>query len=198
MNLITIGKKHGVFKNMQNLDLDVHSKARIWIQEKPDLLYPVDEIITQLLETGLSQKSETRQVALEILIPVGARVCYGFLGANFTPNNSGELSLEVRTATENEAIFRESLAHKLDTVRVGLPHEYSQSVIAGVKESFSPQLLQTLGSGVICFDKAAHGEMSSSNKFFYQIAVTVMHLLLLDKISPQEQITEVVKTYSLV
>jgi hypothetical protein len=57
--------------------------------------------------------------------------------------------------------------------------------------------MESLGSGVLRFDKAAHGEIGSSNKFFRKIAATVVQLLMLDKASNEKEVTEIVKTYSL-
>jgi hypothetical protein len=157
------------------------------------------DIISQDIQTGLACKSETRQAALEIFIPVGPRVCYGLLGAKFIPNPSGKLSVEVRVSTENESIFSSSMAAQVDTVKIGLPEEYSQSVMEGIVNSLTndAKLIETLGSGVIAIEQAAYGEISSSKKMFRNIAATVIQLLLLDQASCQDEVTKIVKTHSL-
>lgn len=202
MNSIKIGKELGGLHKMQTINLDFHSRARVWLKDKPRIIYPALDIITldmitKDMQTGLAYKPDRRQTALEIIIPVGPRVCYGLLGAEFIPNNSGKLSVEVRVSTENESIFPSSIAAEFDTVKIGLPEEYSQSVIDGIVNSLNNQIIQTLGSGVIKIEQAAHGEISSSKKMFRNIAATVIQLLLLDQVSPQEEVTEIVKTYGL-
>lgn len=182
---------------MQNINLGFHSKARVWIKDSPSIIYPSLDILTKEIQTGLSCKLGTRRAALEIIIPVGPRVCYGLLGAEFIPNNSGNLSVEIRVSTDSESIFKNSIAAQFDAVRFGLPMEYSQSVIEGISNSLNNQVIEIIGSGVIRFDRAAHGEISSSKKFFRNIASIVMQLLLLDENNQQEEITEIVKTYSL-
>lgn len=202
MNSIKIGKELGGLHKMQTINLDFHSRARVWLKDKPRIIYPALDIITldmitKDIQTGLAYKPGRRQTALEIIIPVGPRVCYGLLGAEFIPNNFGKLSVEVRVSTENESIFPSSIADEFDTVKIGLPEEYSQSVIDGIVNSLNNQIIQTLGSGVIKIEQAAHGEISSSKKMFRNIAATVIQLLLLDQVSPQEEVTEIVKTYGL-
>lgn len=202
MNSIKIGKELGGLHKMQTINLDFHSRARVWLKDKPHIIYPALDIITldmitKDMQTGLAYKPDRRQTALEIIIPVGPRVCYGLLGAEFIPNNFGKLSVEVRVSTENESIFPSSIADEFDTVKIGLPEEYSQSVIDGIVNSLNNQIIQTLGSGVIKIEQAAHGEISSSKKMFRNIAATVIQLLLLDQVSPQEEVTEIVKTYGL-
>jgi hypothetical protein len=130
------------------------------------------------------------------MIPVGGRILYGLLGAQFIPNNSGNFSIEVLVSTNTESVFQQSIAANLDKVRVGLPREYSQSVIDGVLYSLDKKSLEILGSGVLRFDKAAHGEIGSSNKFFRKIAATVVQLLMLDKTSNGKEVTAIVKAYS--
>jgi hypothetical protein len=192
-----MGKRVGDYMTMQTINLDFHSQARVWIKDSPSIIYPVLDIITQEIKGSLVRKSGTRQATLELIIPVGPRVCYGLLGVQFIPNDSGKLSVEVRVSTENESIFKNSMAAQVDTVRIGLPREYSQSVIEGIISSLNQRTIEILGSGVIRLEQAAHGEISSSKKFFRNIAASVMQLLLLDQVNPQEEVTEIVKTCSL-
>lgn len=199
MTLIKIGKELGGLPKMQTIDLGFHSQARVWLKDSLPFIYPALDIISQDIQTGLACKSETRQAALEIFIPVGPRVCYGLLGAKFIPNPSGKLSVEVRVSTENESIFSSSMAAQVDTVKIGLPEEYSQSVMEGIVNSLTndAKLIETLGSGVIAIEQAAYGEISSSKKMFRNIAATVIQLLLLDQASCQDEVTKIVKTHSL-
>lgn len=179
-----------------NINLDFNSKACVWIKDSPSIIYPAIDILTKEIQTGLAHQSGIRQAVLELIIPVGPRVCYGLLGTEFIPNDSEKLSLEVRISTENESIFKDSMAGLVDTVRIGLPREYAQSVMEGIISSLNHQVIETLGAGVIRLEQAAHGEISSSQKMFRQMAATTIQLLLLDQVSSQEDVTEIVKTCS--
>lgn len=179
---------------MQTIDLGYNSKARVWLNDSPAILYPIIEVITQDIETELTCQSEHKQAAIEMMIAANPRICYGLLGAKFIPNQIGKLSLEILVSTEQEAIFEQSLANSFDTVRIGCPKEYTQSIINGALHSLNAQLVETLGSGVICFDVAAHGEISSSNKLFHHLASILVNLLLLNRVSNEKEIAELLKT----
>jgi len=64
-----------------------------------------------------------------------------------------------------------------DQVRRGLPREYADSVMEGAiyTNSISP-----LGSGVLQFNCAAHGEVGSSPNAFRQLGEMVTRLLQMD------------------
>ena len=181
---------------MQKIELDFHSKAYIWMDSNPGIIYSASEVLTKEVCTDLPRKSDRKQAALEILIPVGARFLYGLLGAEFIPNDSGKFSLEVLLSTNNASIFQQSIASELDLVRVGLPREYSQSVVEGALQSLNNKSLETLGCGVLQFNQAAHGEIGSSNKFFCQIAGTVVQLLTLNPVEDEKALAEIVKAYN--
>jgi hypothetical protein len=183
---------------MQNIKLDHHVQAHVWIDERQQIICPRTETISKELAKGLTKKSPNKRGGLEILMPAGARFFYGLLGAEFIPNDSGSFLLEVLIATNQENIYEQSIASKLDQVRVGLPSEYSQSVIEGAIESLNETTLARFGSGVLTFDQAAHGKVGSSNIFFRHIATTVIQLLMIERSSNTQEVTQIVKTYSLV
>jgi len=182
---------------MQTIKLDRHVQARVWIDENPRAIYPATEIISNNIANGLTKKNKNKRGSIEILIPVGARFFYGFLGAEFLPNDSGHFGIELLVSTEHENIYAESIASEFDQIRLGLPSEYSQSVLDGAIESLAEKKLGELGSGILRFDQAAHSQIGSSNKFFRHIARTIVQLLMIDG-SGKEEISEIVKTYSLV
>ena len=184
---------------MQTIKLDRHAQARVWIDENPRAIYPATEIISKNIANGLTKKNKNKNKrgSIEIIIPVGARFFYGFLGAEFIPNDSGSFGIELLVSTEHENIYAESIASEFDQIRLGLPSEYSQSVLAGAIESLAEKKLGEFGSGILRFDQAAHSQIGSSNKFFRHIARTVVQLLMIDR-SRKEEISEIVKTYSLV
>jgi hypothetical protein len=182
---------------MQTIKLDRHVQARVWIDENPRAIYPATEIISKNIANGLTKKNKNKRGSVEILIPVGARFFYGFLGAEFLPNDSGSFGIELLVSTEHENIYAESIASEFDQIRLGLPSEYSQSVLDGAIESLAEKKLGEFGSGMLRFDQAAHSQIGSSNKFFRHIARTVVQLLMIDR-SRKEEISEIVKRYSLV
>jgi len=183
---------------MQNITLDFHIQARVWLQEHPQIIYSATDLIEREVGSGLEKKAGDKRAALEILIPVGPRFLYGLLGAKFIPNDSGKIVVQILVSTTEEADYKKSIASEqhLDTVRVGLPREYSNSVIEGALQALNPQSCTELGSGILRFDQAAWGEIGSSNKIFRQIAATVVQLLALNSDKNQTQLTEIIKAYT--
>ncbi len=183
---------------MQNITLDFHIQARVWLQDYPGIIYGAADVIEREVGSGLAKKTGDKQAALEIIIPVGPRFLYGLLGAKFIPNDSGKIRLQVLVSTSTEPVYQKSIASEqnLDIVRVGLPGEYSNSVIEGALQALNHQLCTELGSGIIQFDQAAWGEIGSSNKIFRQIAATVVQLLALNSVNNQTQVTEIIKAYN--
>jgi len=65
-----------------------------------------------------------------------------------------------------------ALAARIDEVYPGMPLEYANSVLEGVLGAE-----EILGSGVLRFETAAHGIVSSSRRMFRQLALDLVHLL---------------------
>lgn len=182
---------------MQIIDLGFHGEARVWLEETLFLSYPALDLIEKDIKIGLRKELESSKTAiLEVLFYASPRFFYGLLGVEFVPNNTGKLSIQLKVSTENENLYTNSIAKEVDTVRVGLPEEYAQSVIDGIMDSLTEANIELFGSGLIQIEQAAHAEISSSNKTFRNIAATAIQLLLLDRTnSEKEETAEVVKNY---
>lgn len=110
--------------------------------------------------------------AVEMIIPSAGRALYGLLGAKFVSDRSGELLVKLAVSENVEAEIDWSLASSIDKVCAGLPVEYADSVLDGVIHSG-----KILGSGVLFFNCAAHGEIGSSPQMFRQLALRVVRLI---------------------
>ena len=169
--------------NMQQINSEYNGKARLWKESVPKLIYPTIDTIEQVLCTDLPKISGEKQVALEVMIPVGGRFLYGFLGAVFKPSASEQFLLQIPVSTDSEKIFADSIAADLDQIRFGLPNEYVQSVIdSAMFHLHKYQGIKILGSGTLCFEPAAHGELSSSKRFFGDIVAVLVQLLVLNRV----------------
>jgi hypothetical protein len=117
---------------MRTLDLGKYRKARVWIGTLPDAAYSPREVITRVFSAGAGMRTETRAVAIEILVPLGPRSMYGLLGCHFNPDRMGQLGVDVHVASSNGPVLPDSLATRGDEVRIGLPAEYAGAILAGV------------------------------------------------------------------
>lgn len=122
---------------------------------------------------GLNQK---QMAAVEMIIPSAGRALYGLLGAEFVSDRSNKLLVKVAVSEavseDVEAEIDWSLASSIDKVCAGLPVEYADSVFDGVVHAG-----EILGSGVLFFNCAAHGEIGSSPQMFRQLALKVVRLI---------------------
>jgi hypothetical protein len=151
-----------------------HSKARIWLGELSELTYPVVEVLERTLEAGASSLPAVRRAAIEMFLPQGGYVMYGLLGAEVIPQRSGRLVAQVAVSGPAEQQLVWSLAGRIDDVRLGILREYSTSVLDGVS---STEESRSLGSGVVRFDRAAHGAVGSSPWLFQRLSAAVVRLL---------------------
>lgn len=96
MNLTTTGVTHGgTTSKIITLNLSDYRKARVWLGELPDIIYPVAEIVETTLGTKNVAVAEIRRAAIEMFVPKGGRAVYGLLGAEFSPANTDKLAVQV-------------------------------------------------------------------------------------------------------
>lgn len=117
-----------------------------------------------------------QKAAVEMITPSAGRALYGLLGAEFVSDRSGSLLVKLAVSEAvSEGVEPEldwSLASSIDKVCAGLPVEYADSVFDGVIHAG-----KILGSGVLFFNCAAHGEIGSSPQMFRQLALKVVRLI---------------------
>ncbi len=159
---------------MITLELSPYRKARVWLGELPDLGYEVKETVEDVIEVGASAVTGVRRAAIELYLYTGPRDLYGLLGATLTPDRSGRLMLQVAASDDDGKPVDWSLASHIDDVRVGLPRQYAESVFDGAAGTHE---IRGLGSGVLRFDRAAHGRVGSASIVFRQIAGSLVRLL---------------------
>lgn len=158
---------------MITLNLKRDRKVRIWLRELPEELSYAP---TQTIEPTLEAKSKipigATKAAVEMLVPSAGRALYGLLGAQFVSDRSGQLIVKVALCEQTEKEVNWSLAAGIDRVMVGLPGEYASRILDGAVGAG-----EILGSGVLSFNCAAHGEIGSSPRIFRQLASIVVRLL---------------------
>jgi hypothetical protein len=161
-----------------DLNLDRYKKARVWVGELPELSYDVLQVEERRLAAQGGMLAEVRCAAVELLIPTGPRSLYGALGATFSPGITGQLLVQVATSAEDGELVASALTGRLDEVHIGLPQEYAGAVLEG---AVNTEEIHLLGPGILRFDHAAHGYVSSAQVIFRRVARTVVRLLCLDE-----------------
>jgi hypothetical protein len=155
----------------------VGCKVRLWVDELPaTATIPLDASrlnYTLPAQVGITPHS---RAAIELFQPGGGSFRYGMLGAEFTPDSSGELLVVVPSEMgEVNAAQMESLAGDLDRVVVGCTPEYARAVYAGVEKIQT--CVDRLPGGCLNFSVVAHGEVGSSPAVFEMLARAVVRLI---------------------
>ncbi|HET6384257.1 MAG TPA: hypothetical protein VFJ58_12765 [Armatimonadota bacterium] len=153
-------------------------RARVWLQALPDCSYTANEVLERKVPVVGTAQASARRAAIEAFAPRGAYCPYGLLGAEFVPDLSGAMTIQVMISTGNLDVLQGVIPGTItDTVRRGLPSEYADSVFDGAIQG---NLDAPLGSGVLQFNCAAHGEAGSSRRVFRQLSEVVTRLVGID------------------
>lgn len=138
---------------MRSYELKAHTTARIWTRE-----CPVQDVHSY------------QGTVIEISIPRGGMCEYGLLGASPLGRRSGLFEVRVPPI---EAGWNQSLVEGIDTVRTGLPSEYTAAVLlAGEQRATEIRFARD-----IRFDCACHGEVGSNSRLFGRLASAVVEVL---------------------
>ncbi len=159
---------------MRTLELGKYRRARVWIGELPDTACPSVKTLAHTIAAGNKLQNGMRLAAIEVLVPLGPRSMYGLLGGQFKPDATGHLSVDVSVSAANERLLADSLVVKGDDVRVGLPAEYAQAVLAGV--ALAKGELNALAAGKLSINCAAHGAIGSCEAVYKHLAAILVKL----------------------
>lgn len=157
---------------MRILDLGRHRRARIWIGDLPDVAYPSQKTFTHTIPAGREPYKQQRIAAVEVFVPLGPRSMYGLLGGYLQPTSTEFLRVDLSISSSNERLFTHSLAMESDEVRVGLPAEYADAVLAGVE--LAKEHLNIVAAGSLQINCAAHGVVGSCAVIYKNLAAILV------------------------
>jgi hypothetical protein len=160
-------------------------RAKIWLGELPALRVQPARALSGFVQARRPAFPEARRAALEIVLPRGATISYGLLGAELHPSQTGRLLYEVAVSEASGSIFEDSIAVRPEEVRVGLPEEYAPSVVEGILEA--ERQTPNLVSGRLLIHCAAHGIVGSSRWLFARLARTLTKILTLESMPSSEE-----------
>ena len=169
---------------MRTLELGKHRQARIWIGELPGLACSSIKTLTHTITAERESQNGLRLAAIEVFAHVGPRSMYGLLGGHWKPHANTQLNIQVEISAANERLFTNSLALN-DEVRVGLPIEYGNAVLTGVKAAKIE--LAALTAGELSIDCAAHGAIGSCEAVYKHLATTLVKLFNLTNSEPSNE-----------
>lgn len=127
-------------------------------------------------QENYGSSSEDDCFVLEVMIPHGARCMYGLLGINFQ-RCSASCGIQVSLARKSmlNSIYKESLISPFEYGYFGLPSEYEDASIRGLKRGLACSDIKDFFKINICC--AVFGEVSSSEVIFERIGAALAELL---------------------
>jgi hypothetical protein len=131
-------------------------RIRVWLDEFPSAIIE-EGIVIEKRFPAIQQSLTFSKVTCELNFLAG-KGQYALLGCHVIPRESESVVRIFETGYKGP-IFEDSL-ERYETVRVGLPKEYIDGVLAGLNS------VQPLPAADIEFRCAAHGEISSSQIAF--------------------------------
>jgi hypothetical protein len=159
-------------------------RIRVWVGEWPEAEYEPTNLTQQTLIAQTSSITKVATVAVELARwQLGHPSTYGLLGAEFTPDDSGRLVIDLATSDDNGPPATWALASsRVEDVRIGLPQEYVPGVLkglSGVEEVF--------GAGRMRIACAAHGVYGSSQVIFRWLTRANISLIASENQTPGEE-----------
>lgn len=165
--------------------LSKNRRANVWLDEPPPAGFTASSTVAEIVRPNVVVSTSRRTAGVEISIPHGPKASYALLGAELVESEVDGLEVVVAVNSVGSP-FAPSLALKPDEVKVGLPAEFADAVVAGI-ESIAASLGCPTKS-VLRFRWAAHALAGSSPSIFAEASGLVMQLLMLPQSAPESDI----------
>ncbi len=149
-------------------------KGRLWINNLPKIEYTTIDVLKAKIKAEGSTNLVNTQIALELLLPNEVSN-YALLGADFTPNDSDLLTIEVCISKNDDLILSDTIAKPYEEVHVGIPREYAQTIIDTVQKTLNDSV--EVPSGILRFNCGAHGYIGSSQAIFSKVTRIILVLI---------------------
>lgn len=164
---------------MIDLDLGSARHARVWFEGLQQAHFvPAGAVRQSVPVVSEAVFGERTCVSVELVVPHGARVDYGLLGACFLPLERQDDVTLIVDYVEGFAAgyeFDSSIAVAPERPVVGLPKELADSVATGASSQLAANW--SGGPGELHFSYAAHGAYGSGRRVFSLLAGLVVILL---------------------
>lgn len=161
---------------IDEFQLSGYQSARCWVDELPDLARLKNVTRTVRHDSDLFTPVQSRQAALEWLVPRG-NLMYGLLGGEVRSADNG-FTINIASTTKPLAPFNGAMVSGAsDEVRGGLLEEYEQAVVDGMNEAIDQW--EMLPSATVTCDLAACGMVGSSDVIFRALGRSLINLLIM-------------------
>lgn len=156
-------------------NLDEFMKGRLWVNTSPNLSCKINKTLNLNIKSNNKARINLTIIVLEILLIPRHISNYALLGAKFTPDIGNSLQIRMNISQYDGEIIKDSIAMPDDEIHVGIPEEYSQTIIETAQN-----VIKEIGgfpSGILEFYIGAHGCVGSSNQIFSKITSVLLKLM---------------------
>jgi hypothetical protein len=158
---------------IMTIQLNAIAKVRIWFGERPTSGFPAKGVLFGSAASG-GDGPHTNPIGIEAFVPRGGMAEYGLLSVEFQPTEGRALQIEVPHSEMGGAPWVDTLAGKVDDVRLGLPQEYAIAVVTSMSSASAGRYR----SGVLRVTDAVHGMVGSTPNFFGRLGRAAVELEL--------------------
>jgi hypothetical protein len=164
-----------------------YNEVRIWDYLPKEFLSGKQDINICEFPSNENFLLGNKSLLLELMIARGGRIIYGALGCDYKYEDNGKICLEILTKKTNY-LFENSLLGNIENIYLGLPNEYLNSVLRGIKKAYQDGRLNLKGRLRFCY--AAYGEVSSCEWVFYILSYMLTSMLNFNKNNITAEILE--------
>jgi hypothetical protein len=164
---------------MLEIELGKYRRARLWINDIPESCrIPSSELAANLVSKERDMDMATRGIALELYIPLGGRLVYGLLGAEFIKNDSDSLSVDLYPSISRFKKYNDALCGAIDDAYVGLP-EFCTKVVRTETQKYLENCTNK-PSGKLIYNCSAYSEVGTNQDVFQKLTIIVCRFLFSD------------------
>ena len=110
-------------------------RINVWVDEFPDTR--LDGALTAQRKRNASKILSSRAISVEWYIPRGARVIYGLLGFEFSPNHSSTHTISIHEASKRTQYDSIIAPTRIVSPVVGIPVEYNEGIMNAISQYYS-------------------------------------------------------------
>jgi hypothetical protein len=162
---------------MITIELSSHRKACVWLNNLPQASYVGDQTLKKDVAPTRPSLKAIHSVAIEVLIPQGARYLYGLVGAELKPTKENKTHIfTVISKKEKQEKYFHSIVNSEHSY-IGLPVELANAVTSGLLLAKDQEGFPACDLWVNC---AVYDNAGSSESFFMKLGVILFKIMIKD------------------
>ncbi|MBI2687422.1 MAG: hypothetical protein HYX27_14005 [Acidobacteria bacterium] len=160
----------------KDIKLSEFRTCRLWRDELPDVSELGEKIWRSSLEPDTLSGETVSMGGIELFFVTGPKSLYALLGGQIEPGGLPSGQVVIRYGSTGTNLYTEALASDYEVVRSGLPEEYLESVVAGIRTGLDEMAGKLRGR--LTIHVAAYSDIGSCRAIFEHAAAVLVRLLI--------------------